>query len=291
MPNIRDLRVRIDSIGNIQKITRAMEMVASTKLRRYQERTTAAQPYSAEIAALVGRLAPSMAGNPEAAGHAAPLFADGPAQKPLSILFVGSDRGLCGSYNSNVQRCLDEQIAAHDGAVQLHVIGRKAMAHAERMGYPVACYHEGLSLERVHFHEARALCLRLIREFRDGSVSDVVLCSTRFASMVKHVPTWSALLPIRPDSIETDAGGDDTILEPGGPELLGSLIPRYLENTVFMALMEAVTSEFAARRMAMKNATDAAGDMKQELNRTYNKVRQEKITSEILEVVTGAEAL
>jgi len=288
LANIRDLRHRITSVGNIQKITRAMEMVATTKLRRFQVSTVAAQPYTEEIDALVKGLSGAVALDPDAAGDAAPLFEKGPADAPLGVLFVGSDKGLCGAYNSNVGAALDQLIADTTGAVTLYVVGKKAMAYAERRGHKVAAYFEDFNLEKVEFSAVAEISNHLVSEFRQGALSGVTLVTTKFKSMVRYLPTVAPFLPIAPAQGEASS---DAILEPGGPELLGRLVPRYLETMVFHALLESVTSEYASRRFAMKNATDAAGDMKKDITRLYNRARQAKITSEISEIVSGAEAL
>lgn len=292
MANIRDLRQRITSVGNIQKITRAMEMVATTKLRRFQEHTVAAKPYTAEIEELVRGLSGAVASNPEAAGDAAPLFASSNPDAPVGILFIGSDRGLCGAYNASVQRELEEYLDTLRAAgreFQLYVIGRKAMDHMHRMKYTPAAYFDTLNLESISFGDAAAVSNALVSAFRMGQVSELKLAYTSFVSMVKYDPQVSHFLPIAP--ADQDGVGTDAILEPGGPELLGRLVPRYLETRVFHALLESVTSEYASRRFAMKNATDAAGDMKKEITRVYNRARQAKITAEITEIVSGAEAL
>lgn len=289
MANIRDLRLRITSVGNIQKITRAMEMVATTKLRRFQGRAVAAKPYSAELEALVRGLAAAVASDPEAAGDAASLFQPGPADAPLGILFIGSDRGLCGAYNANVQRKLDEFVGTLEGKpFTLYVVGRKAMAHATRKDYPVAAYLEELDQERASFNDAANVAGMLVRDHREGKLSGAVLCSTLFRSAARYDPVIEPFLPIAPPQGSIAA---EPILDPSGPDVLGRLIPRYLETSVFHMLLEAVTSEYASRRFAMKNATDAAGDMKKEITRLYNRARQAKITQEITEIVSGAEAL
>ena len=289
MANIRDLRQRITSVGNIQKITRAMEMVATTKLRRFQGVAAGAGPYTHEVGELVRGLSGAVASDPSAAGEAAPLFLPGAADKPVGILFVGSDRGLCGAYNSNVQRRLDEMVLELDGKpFELFVVGRKALAHAKRRGYEVAAYLDHIDLEKLSFADAAGISMTLVKHYREGNLSAVAICSTKFRSMVRYDPVVEPFLPISP---EGGAPAGDVILEPGGPELLGALVPRYLETGVYHALLEAVTSEYASRRFAMKNATDAAGDMKKDITRLYNRARQAKITSEITEIVSGAEAL
>ena len=288
MANIRDLRQRITSVGNIQKITRAMEMVATTKLRRFQGNTVAAQPYSEEIESLMRALSGAISLDLDAAGDAAPLFVSGGTAAPIGVLFVGSDRGLCGAYNSNVAQALDEFVEEGGRDVALFVVGKKAMSHANRRGYKVAAYFEEFNLEKVDFSSAAGISGHLVSEFRKGSISGVTIISTKFKSMVRYEPTITTFLPIAP--VEGEASSD-AILEPSGPELLGRLVPRYLETMVFHTFLESVTSEYASRRFAMKNATDAAGDMKKDITRLYNRARQAKITSEISEIVSGAEAL
>ena len=289
MANIRDLRQSIHSVGNIQKITRAMEMVASTKLRRFQDRALQARPYSDRLEAMVRSLAAEVAANPEGAGEAGRLYLPGAADAPRAVLFVGSDRGLCGAYNSNAAKELDAHLRSVGDDFTLYVIGRKAMAHAARMGYPVAAYFEDLVLEKMDFAGAAAVTKVLTSDFLAGKTRSVAICSTRFRSLVRYEPALHAFLPIVP--LEGGVAPSSLLLEPTRSAVLGRLIPRYLETRIFHLLLEALASEFASRRFAMKNATEAAGDMKRDLTRSYNRARQAKITSEITEIVSGAEAL
>lgn len=288
MANIRDLRLRITSVGNIQKITRAMEMVATTKLRRFQGRTVAAKPYSEELENLVSGLSGAVASNPEAAGTSADLFTQGASDKPLGILFVGSDKGLCGAYNAVIQRKLAEMVKPLNGNFTLYVLGRKAMTDATRWDYPVEAYLDHIEVEKVTFGEAASIANLLVKDFKAGKLSGVAVCSTKFRSMARYEPRFDPLLPISPAQGEVEV---EPLLEPSGPDVLGRLIPRYLETRIYHALLEAITSEYASRRFAMKNATDAAGDMKKDITRLYNRARQAKITQEISEIVSGAEAL
>lgn len=289
MANIRDLRQRIRSVGNIQKITRAMEMVATTKLRRFQLRTVAAKPYSTRLGELVQALAGGVAGNAEAAGEAAALFRPGNAAAPHALLLVTSNRGLCGAYNANLYRKLEEEIQRRAGKVTLYAVGRKGMAYASRRKFAVAAYFEQVNMERLDFGTAAAISNALVKDFKAGKISGVTVLATRFVSMMRYVPELAPFLPISPPAASGPAS--DALLEPSGTALLGRLIPRYLETRVYHAMLESITSEYASRRFAMKNATSAAGDMKKELTRDYNRARQARITTEILEIVSGAEAL
>ncbi|MCP4093669.1 MAG: ATP synthase F1 subunit gamma [Planctomycetes bacterium] len=292
MANIRDLRQRITSVGNIQKITRAMEMVATTKLRRFQGRTVDAKPYGEELENLVQGLSGAVASEPAAAGEAAALFQQGSTDKPLGILVVGSDRGLCGAYNTNVFRKLSEMLENLQGEYVLYVIGRKAQKEALRRELNIKAYLEDFDLESSSFGKAAGIANMLVNDFRKGNLSGVALCATKFRTMVRYEATFDPFLPIAPavDNEEVSVNAEP-ILEPSGPQVLGNLIPRYLETRIYHALLEAITSEYASRRFAMKNATDAAGDMKKDLTRLYNRARQAKITQEISEIVSGAEAL
>ncbi|MBC8368814.1 MAG: ATP synthase F1 subunit gamma [Planctomycetes bacterium] len=290
MATIRDLRDRIDSVGSIQKITRAMEMVATTKLRRFQGKTVAAKPYSERLNSLVAGLSGSIENDASAAGSAATLFAPGNSDAPVGVLFVGSDRGLCGAYNSNIQRKLDAELAAIDGEYVLYVVGKKAMAHAARCDYPVAAYFEEFDLEKMTVADATSLASALVNDFRQGKVSSMNICSTLFVSAARYTQGFEQFLPIVTLGGD-DSAANDAILEPTGPELLGELIPRYLENRFYQSFLEAITSEYASRRFAMKGATDAASDMKKDITRLYNRARQAKITQEISEIVSGAAAL
>ena len=259
-------------------------MVATTKLRKFQVKAEAAKPYAAEIEGLVRRLA---AGADESMADG--LFQAGPSDAPRAVLFVGSDRGLCGAYNSGVQRVLDAHLASIDGPCELFVLGRKAMAHTVRRGHTVRAYFEDYAPESASFQGSAGISASLVKEFRAGSFSAVDLCFTKFESMMRYVPLIQPFLPIVAP-IE-DAASSEPILEPSANKLLSKLLAKYLETAVHHALLQSVTSEYAARRVAMKNATEAAGDIKQEITRAFNRARQQKITSEILEIVSGAEAL
>ena len=283
MASVKELRLRITSVGNIQQITRAMEMVATTKLRRFQDRAIASRPYTEEIAGLVSHLAGVLGDDIE--GN--PLFKRGEGSK-TAVLLVSSDRGLCGAYNSNIQRQLESGLEGLPPGSKLFVIGKKSMEHAARMGHDVFAYFDDFDPEKMHFSKATEISQQVATAFLEEGLSAIFLCGTRFLSMVRYEPYFESFLPIAPSEGEILS---EPLLEPSGPELLERLVPSYLETLVFHALGEAITSEYASRRFAMKNATDAAGDMKKEITRTYNRARQQKITSEITEIVSGAEAL
>ena len=294
MAGIRELRGRIKSVGNIKQITRAMEMVATTKLRKFQDRAVASRPYSEEISGLVGHLAAVLGSEVENR----PLFCEGQGER-TAVLVVSSDRGLCGAYNANLLRVLEtwlaEPSADEQEKLDFFVYGRKAYQYLTTRGRKVERYFHDPELEKIDFRGAANVARTLVESFLGGEYRDVRVLYTAFESMAKYVPTWVDFLPIQSSSLT--AGGDesragvDVILEPDAETIFDSLVPRYLETRMYNALIEALTSEYASRRMSMKNATDAAGDMQKELKSIYNRKRQETITKELLDIVGGAEAL
>jgi len=292
MAGIKELRLRIASVGNIKQITRAMEMVATTKLRRFQDRATASRPYSQEISGLVGRLA-AMLGEGVADR---PLFAHRKPSKSLALV-VSSDRGLCGAYNTSLFRELEQWRRKRGQPVEYFVYGRKAHAYMGKRDFEIKGYLTDPALEAIDYRNA-AICARMLTQhFLEGDYSDVWVLYTAFESMSRYVPTWVQFLPIEAAALQPaspDRGaepGGDVLLEPDAETVFDLLVPRYLETRIYNALLESLTSEYASRRFAMKNATDAATDMQGELRGIYNRLRQETITKELLDIVGGAEAV
>lgn len=290
MASIRDLRNRIKSVGNIRQITRAMEMVATTKLRRFQERAVASRPYAQEVTGMVARLA-AMLGDDVADR---PLFQRGAGDRTL-LLVVTSDRGLCGAYNSAIFKALELWLRDHPGKpVDYYVYGRKGYQYLTRRGREVERFLVEPPLEQTDYRAA-ARAARLVTDaFLTGKYAEVVVLYTAFESMVRYVPKTVGFLPIEASAVQsagTARGGGDVILEPDANAIFDRLVPRYLETRIYNALLESLTSEYASRRVSMKNATDAAKAMQGVLKRIYNKKRQENITKELLDIVGGAEAL
>jgi len=276
-------------VGNIKQITRAMEMVATTKLRRFQDRAVASRPYAQEIAQLLGRLSAAM--GDKLAGE--PIFRPGEG-KAIGLLVIGSDRGLCGAYNSQLFMALERWLAEHKGAdVRLFVYGKRAYQYITKRGLKIERYFAEPPLEKLDYRLAKFTAKTLTDAFTSGEYREVNVLYTAFESMAKYVPTALSFLPVAPAKAEADAASatSDVILEPGLDALLHKLVPRYLETRIYNAMLEAITSEYASRRMAMKNATDAATDMQALLKGIYNRKRQEGITKELLDIVGGAEAL
>ncbi len=316
MASLRDIRRRIRSVVNIKQITRAMEMVATTKLRRFQGRAQASRPFTEQIETIVGRLAavapegssPLIAPRQAEPGadDAKVAAAGANARKgAVGVVAVTSDRGLCGAYNTNllseVHRYLEDRGLEDRGSkrrpdpkeLRLYVIGRKGSTYFAKRGYEIARIFSEPVLEKYTYQDARVAARFLTDDFRKGLVSEVHVFSTRFESMVTFKPRRAQWLPVVPASSVGEKGRAeiDAIIEPGPGFLLDRLVPKYLEMKLWNLLLEALTSEYASRRVSMKNATDAADEMRGNLQRTYNRVRQESITKQLLEIVGGAEAL
>lgn len=276
-------------MGNIKQITRAMEMVATTKLRRFQDRAVASRPYAQEIAQLLERLTAAMGDEL----RDRPLFRPG-AGRAIALLVVGSDRGLCGAYNSQLFAKLERWLKEHQGQeVRFFVFGKRAYQYLQKRGLPIERYFADPPLEKVDYRLAKFTARALVEVFGSGNYREVQVLYTAFESMAKYVPTVVPFLPVAGSAADERAQHDssDVILEPSVEALLEKLLPRYLETRIYNALLEAITSEYASRRMAMKNATDAATDMQALLKGVYNRKRQEGITKDLLDIVGGAEAL
>lgn len=299
MASIRELRSRIKSVGSIRQITRAMEMVATTKLRRFQERAVASRPYAQEVTGMVSRLA-AMLGDDIGDRM---LFQRGAGERTL-ILLVTSDRGLCGAYNSNVFKTLELWLRDHPGrAVDYYVYGRKGYQYLTRRGREVERFLVEPALELTDYRAAARAARLLVDAFATRKYSEVLVLYTSFETVVRYVPRTIQLLPVEAAALQpapakgaasaapAARAGTDLLLEPDANTIFDRLVPRYLETRVYNALLESLTSEYASRRVSMKNATDAAKTMQGALKRVYNRKRQENITKELLDIVGGAEAV
>jgi F-type H+-transporting ATPase subunit gamma len=296
MASVKELRVRIKSVGNIKQITRAMEMVSSTKLRRFQGRAIASRPYAEKIAGLVQNLASVLGGDVESM----PLFNKGAGSK-VCMLIVTSDRGLCGAFNSNLFAELESWIKAQKEAgleesdLDFFVYGRKGYQYLSKRGLNVARFLVEPPLEAINFAQAAGTTRELVEAFLGGEYSRIDIMYSAFQSMAKYIPTVLNFLPVSSPNEGDDEGSEseasDIILEPDAETIFESLVPRYLETRLYNALLESLTSEYASRRMSMKAATDAATDMQKLLKGQYNRLRQEGITKELLDIVGGVEAL
>jgi F-type H+-transporting ATPase subunit gamma len=292
MANLKELRGRIKSVASIAQITRAMEMVASMKLRKVQAKAQSFHPYVDEIRHMIEALAGKVTGEGDL-----PLFA-GREVKTVGFFVVASDRGLCGSYNSNLLFALKktaDALLAEGKQVKFWVYGRKAYAWLTRRGFAVERFFVEPALDKADFAAAKMVGQALVEAFTNGVVDEVRVHYTRFQSMIKFVPTDAPFLPIRSIAVGEDAQAKpyelDFLLEPDATTVFNRLMPRYLETVVFDAMLQSLTSEHASRRMAMKGATDAAVRMNKGLKKVYNRARQENITKELLDIIGGASAV
>jgi F-type H+-transporting ATPase subunit gamma len=291
VPSLKSIRKRIASVKNTRKITRAMKLVAAAKLRRAQEAIIAARPYATALSTVVSNLV-------EVAGvEAHPLFEQRPAQR-VAIVMITSDRGLAGAFNSSVIRRVEqfvEQELASAQEVSLRIIGRKANQHFVRRDANIASF-DGAPSGATALTVARETANRVIDDFLAKRVDRVYLVYNEFRSAISQGVVVKQVLPVIPEIDEADLGahggvGNDYLYEPGKEELLGRLVPLYVQIGLYRAALESIASELGARMTAMENATSNAGEMISKLTLQYNRARQAAITKELLEVISGAEAL
>ena len=279
MANIRAIRNRIKSVKNIAKITKAMEMVAASKMRRAQERGLAGRPYSEKIRQVIADLAAL----PEARRH--PLL-EHREVKNIAIVHITPDRGLCGGLNANINRLTGNFVIQQETPVSLLTVGRKGRDFMKRSGRDLLAEFSGLG-DQPRLIDTLPISRIIIDDYSGGKFDTVYLAYSGFVTTMQQNPVMQKLLPVEPAEIPP-AQNIDYIYEPGAEEVLGQLLPRFVEMQVYHAILEAIASEQSARMVAMKNATDNAGDLVTELTLIYNKVRQETITKELLEISGGA---
>ncbi len=291
MPNLIDIRRRIRSVKSTQQITKAMKMVAASKLRRSQERVLAARPYArtlaATLASVTGRIPPREDGAP-----AHPLLAQREEKKVVLVVVTG-DKGLCGAFNTNVNRAAGAFVREKKKAgveVSLVTLGRKATDFWKRRSVPILESRPGL-FQRFDYGTAAEIARSLAVRFTGGEVDAVYVVFNEFKSVISQIVGVKRLLPIELGELGAGGGGTDYLYEPAPDVILGRLLPRHVEFQIFRVLLESNAAENAARMTAMESATKNAGEMIDSLTLTYNRARQAKITKELIEIVSGAEAL
>jgi len=284
MPSTKDIRRRIRSVKNIEKITNAMKMVAAAKLRKAQERAEAARPYSVKMRDVMSNLA-------ESAGEIEHPLLEVREELNVAYVVIGADKGLAGSYNNNVMNKALAEIGDRDpSSVKLVLIGRKAVGFFKRQPFETVADLAAPGSE-VGFADIRGVTTQVRSMFESGEVDAVYLVYAKFLSPMRQDPVSVKLLPMSaPASDEHIGEHADFIFEPSARELLGALLPRYVDTQVYQALVESQASEHGARMTAMSAATKNAGEMIDTLTLQYNKARQAAITTEIVEIVSGAEA-
>jgi F-type H+-transporting ATPase subunit gamma len=289
--NLRDIKNRIDSVKSTRQITRTMEMVSTAKIKRAQAAIEAARPYALSMMEVLGNVARYVQG----ASH--PLLEEHDKRERVAIVAITSDRGLCGGFNANILRLMERTAAeerANGAQVDIVAVGKKATGYLRYRGVePLAAYTD--ISDRPSFDDARDVALRLIRPYEDEELDAAFVIFNHFKSVADQKAELHQLLPIGRQVMEESEERLDLtpeyVLEPDAESVLDRLLPTYVETLLYRALMESAASEHAARRTAMKSATDNASEMITTLTRSYNRARQASITNEIAEIVGGAAAL
>ncbi|HUG49322.1 MAG TPA: ATP synthase F1 subunit gamma [Candidatus Limnocylindria bacterium] len=283
MPSQREIRRRIGSVRNIKQITRAMQFVAASKLKRAQDATLQSRPYADKIDEVLADLS-AVLGEEE---H--PLLAQREGGT-RAIVLLTSDRGLAGSLNTNTIRFVSQLITEHEGDLRVVTVGRKGQGAMRRARVPIAASFDGFG-DRPTFANVVPLSRLLTDDYLAGTYSTIDMIYPRFVSTLTQRPVVDRLLPVEPsDSAEEGIPGRQFIFEPNADAVLRQLLPRYVATRVYQAVLELTASEQSARMVAMKNATENAQELIEDLTLTYNKVRQANITREMIEIATGAQA-
>ena len=282
MASQRDIRRRIGAVRNIKQITRAMQFVAASKLRRAQDSTLSSRPYSDKIDEVLADLAAVLGSEDH------PLLAAREGGKRLIVL-ITTDRGLAGPLNTNTVRFAAREITQHQGDLSVVTVGRKGRDAMRRARVPLEAHFAGFG-DRPSFADVLPLARLVSDSFLDGSVNTVDIVYSRFVSTLVQRPAVDRLLPVEPTEDTEGIPGGQFIFEPSAAEVLTQLLPRYVATRLFQAVLESKASEESSRMVAMKNATENAEDLIGDLTLSYNKVRQANITREMIEIATGAQA-
>ncbi len=283
MPTIREVRRRIKSVQNTAKITKAMEMVAASKMRRAQDRCIAARPYADKLVQVLA----SLAAERQEDESTQPLLVHRPVNR-IELVHFTPDRGLCGGLNASVNRTAAGFILEQSVPVSVVTLGRKGRDFMVRTGQDVRAGFVRMS-DQPTVADIRPVVRIVIEDYASGFADEVYLCYTRFVSTMTQEPVVWRLLPIEPT---TEPGRNiEFIYEPSPDEVLGQLLPRFVEMQLYHVLLEARASEHSARMVAMRNATVNANDLVEELTLTHNKLRQQIITEELMDITGGAAAL
>jgi F-type H+-transporting ATPase subunit gamma len=291
MPSLKILRTRINSVKSTQKITGAMKMVAAAKLRRAQAQAEASRPYAKRMGEMMSALAASAAGNPNAPA----LLVGNGKDKVHLLLAITADRGLAGAFNSNVGRRvrdLARELEGQGKTVKIFALGRKGNDYFRRdMREQLAGTKNFVGKKTLEFADAEAVAEQIIKMFRDGEFDICTLVFNRFHSVMTQKVTETPLVPAAVPTANDNAAEQNYEVEPDDGTLLDRLLPRNLAVQIYAALLENSAGFFASQMTAMDNATRNAGDMIKKLSLTYNRARQANITKELIEIISGAEAV
>ena len=282
MASQREIRRRIGAVRNIKQITRAMQFVAASKLRRAQESTLSARPYSEKIDEVLADLAAVLGSEDH------PLLAE-PQGGARLVVLITTDRGLAGPLNTNTVRFAAREITEHQGDLKVVTVGRKGRDAMRRARVPIAAHFDGFG-DRPAFGDIVPLARLITDDFLNGTYARIDILYPQFVSTLVQRPQIDQLLPVRPSEDTEGIPGHQFIFEPDPATVLRALLPRYVATRLFQAVLEAKASEESSRMVAMKNATENAEELIDDLTLSYNKVRQANITREMIEIATGARA-
>lgn len=294
MANLRDIRNRISTVNNTQQITKAMKMVAAAKLRKAQERMVKTRPYAAKIQDVAGRLVGS-------SSDVSGIMRSSDEVKNVLLIVIGSDRGLCGGFNNNLFKEVETKISSDlkehndNGSLALITIGKKADAFFKKRNYNIVESHPGF-FDSIEYSASSAIMNAVIEQFINKEYDEVYIAFNEFRSVIAQNRKIDKVLPIDPESISGNSDdvskeSIDYIFEPNSEAILEQLLPLHLNTQLWKAVLESNASEQGARMSAMDSATENAKDLERDLRLKYNQARQSAITTEISEIVSGAQAL
>ena len=293
MPSLKALRLRINSVKSTQKITSAMKMVAASKLRRAQQQAEAARPYAERMQRMLGALATSVANSPTA-----PALLVGTGKDQIHLLIpVTADRGLAGAFNTSIgraTRALARKLESEGKTVKIFAVGRKGRDYLRReLASRIVGDVSYAGKRRIDFNDARDVAARVTAMLANGEIDSATLVYNRFQSVIAQIVTEQRIIPAPPPVVTETAetGGASYEFEPDEETILTRLLPQALAIQVYRALLESAAGEHGARMTAMDSATRNAGDMIKRLSQNYNRARQANITRELIEIISGAEAL
>jgi F-type H+-transporting ATPase subunit gamma len=287
MAGTKEIRNQIRSVRNTQKITKAMEMVAASKMRKAQDQMSATRPYAARMRQVIGHLA---AASPD---YRHPFLLPREPVKRVGILFVSTDRGLCGGLNINLFKTVLGELRRWDAqgvAVDLAILGGKGVSFFRRLGGAIVAQQTGLG-DRPHLDQVIGTVKVMLDAYRDGQIDRLLLVRNEFVNTMTQKPVVQQVLPVEPVRESEMLQNWDYLYEPSPEALLDDVLVRYVESQIYQAVVENIACEMAARMVAMKSASDNAGEVITRLTLVYNKARQAAITQELAEIVAGAAAV
>jgi F-type H+-transporting ATPase subunit gamma len=287
MAGSKEIRTKIKSVENTRKITKAMEMVAASKMRKAQDRMTSARPYAEKIRAVAAHLSHAQS------EYKHPFIVQREKIKNIGLIVVTSDKGLCGGLNTNVLRSSISQIKDWEKEgkkVQISAIGNKAISFMGRVGADIKSQVSGMG-DTPHMEDLLGAIKVMLDSYVEGEIDQLYICYTKFINTMKQEPNMEQLLPLSGDKTETPDSSWDYIYEPDATLVIDALLSRYIETLIYHGVAENMASEQSSRMVAMKAASDNAGSVIDELTLVYNKARQAAITKEISEIVGGAAAV